>query len=407
MRIFSLSAAVVLSFSAMAPQLAAESLPFARLSDICGPFEGTGVRGDAFYRHRLGRVGKWTICAYWSSMNRGYSPFLGRGWCIPALESTFVQIDERRWLFRQPDGYERIFVVSAKKGKNMLNGGPAWKADVEGDRISVVADPGDGGIPSKFEFLYGRLIRMSCEEGEFLIKYSGRVASQIVSKGKILLNVERKSQPEAQTVFQFGEYQRITASLKPASVVEYDEEGVSSTVTMRPALASFVTGGKKTVFSHSIVGTTGTFTCGRQTMTWDVGTGFIRSLNDWSYEIEMKEDGGEEPSYCRRHSDGRREIYHYNRTDGVLSRHYADGSARIRQMFTSGPLAYRRVRWNRTVNPDGTCRQTDYSYDGDGRLYYSRTTDNEKGDETKVECWYNPSGTVKKRRVDGVEVGVK
>ena len=178
-------------------------------------------------------------------------------------------------------------------------------------------------------------------------------------------------------------------------------------MTMRPALASLVTGGKKTVFSYSIAGTTGTFTCGRQTMTWDVGTGFIRSLNDWSYEIEMKEDGGEEPSYCRRHSDGRREIYHYNRTDGVLSRHYADGSARIRQMFTSGPLAYRRVRWNRTVNPDGTCRQTDYSYDGDGRLYYSRTTDNEKGDETKVECWYNPSGTVKKRRVDGVEVGVK
>jgi hypothetical protein len=38
----------------------------------------------------------------------------------------------------------------------VFSGGPAWNAVVEGDRISVVAAPGDGGIPSKFE-LHRRL----------------------------------------------------------------------------------------------------------------------------------------------------------------------------------------------------------------------------------------------------------
>ena len=35
----------------------------------------------------------------------------GMGWSVPALESRFVPLDERRWAFYQPDGFVRIFVI--------------------------------------------------------------------------------------------------------------------------------------------------------------------------------------------------------------------------------------------------------------------------------------------------------
>ena len=51
----------------IALQSAGESLPFERLDDIRGPFEGTGIRGDALYVRELGRIGNLPLQAYWSS----------------------------------------------------------------------------------------------------------------------------------------------------------------------------------------------------------------------------------------------------------------------------------------------------------------------------------------------------
>ena len=102
-----------------------ESLPFARLDDLRGPYEGVGAAGDAFYIHALGKAGKWPICAYWSSARTERSPLLGFGWSIPALESTFAPLDERRWVFRQPDGFARILVNNTRKSDDVLSGGTA------------------------------------------------------------------------------------------------------------------------------------------------------------------------------------------------------------------------------------------------------------------------------------------
>ena len=111
MRLQSLAYACLLLSIAL--QSAGESLPFERLDDIRGPFEGTGIRGDALYVRELGRVGKLPLQAYWSSVRLNNSPLLGFGWCIPLLESKFVKADERRWAFDQPDGYVRIFIKAS------------------------------------------------------------------------------------------------------------------------------------------------------------------------------------------------------------------------------------------------------------------------------------------------------
>ena len=86
------------------------SLPFEGLDDLRGPYEGTGTFGEALYVLPLGKAGNWPIRAVWSSAHSSSSPYLGFGWRIPALESRFVRLDERRSAFYQPDGYVRIFV---------------------------------------------------------------------------------------------------------------------------------------------------------------------------------------------------------------------------------------------------------------------------------------------------------
>ena len=105
------------------------SLPFEGLDDLCGPYAGTGSSGEALHVQPLGDAGQWRICAYWSSARTESSPWLGYGWSIPALESRFVPLDERRWAFHQPDGYVRIFVRTGHDdGVLHLSGGSAWTA---------------------------------------------------------------------------------------------------------------------------------------------------------------------------------------------------------------------------------------------------------------------------------------
>ena len=51
------------------------------------------------------------------------SPLFGMGWSVPALESRFVPLDERRWAFYQPDGFVRIFVIPKRGDGKTLYGG--------------------------------------------------------------------------------------------------------------------------------------------------------------------------------------------------------------------------------------------------------------------------------------------
>ena len=214
---------------------AGESLPFAGLDDLRGPYDGVGAAGDALYILPLGDAGGWPIRAYWSSARTESSPVLGYGWSIPALESKFVQLDERRWAFHQPDGFVRVFIRRPRDGAGTLYGGDAWTAVLKNDAIRVTADPGDGGPKSVFAFQHGRLVRMTCEEGDFEIKYSGRVADRIVSRGKTVLEVVRRPSPgssppaEAAAVLRFGGGAQVSAVRRPISVFRESGDGNSAT----------------------------------------------------------------------------------------------------------------------------------------------------------------------------------
>ena len=390
---------------------AGESLPFSGLDDLRGPYEGTGAFGEALHVQPLGTAGNWPICAVWSSGRTTRSPLLGFGWSVPALESRFVPLDVNRWAFYQPDGYVRIFVRAGQGDDNMLTGGPAWTAVLKDDLIRVTADPHDGGPKSEFSFRQGRLVSMSCEEGSFNIKYSGRVADGITSRGQSVLEVVRETSPEKRTVFRFnGGRSQTVAVCRPATVFGTQGESAAAISSQENCLASLQTPDGTVDFSYGGDNGEAAFQAGNARWTWDPRTRKILSCGDWIYTIgetkSHEDEVRETPTFDRRHADGRHESYANNRKTGLCVQEFTNGTSRAYKVFTSGPLAYRRARWTKETGSDGSSVRTDYTYNEAGRVVYRRIT-REGEDAGTDEVWLDESGAIFRRRVNGKEVPLK
>ena len=390
---------------------AGESLPFSGLDDLRGPYEGTGAFGEALHVQPLGTAGNWPICAVWSSGRTARSPLLGFGWSVPALESRFVPLDVNRWAFYQPDGYVRIFVRAGQGDDNVLTGGPAWTAVLKDDLIRVTADPHDGGPKSEFSFRQGRLVSMSCEEGSFNIKYSGRVADGITSRGQSVLEVVRETSPEKRTVFRFnGGRSQTVAVCRPATVFGPQGESAAAISSQENCLASLQTPTGTVTFAYGGENGEAFFEAGGTRWTWNPRTRKILSCGDWFYtigETKGEEDAEEEvPTFDRRRADGCRESFSQNRKTGLFTQEFTNGTSRAYKVFTSGPLAYRRVRWTKETGDDGSSVRTDYTYNEAGHVVYRRIT--RTGEDAGTdEAWFDESGKVFRRRKDGKEVPLK
>ena len=384
-----------------------ESLPFTRLDDVRGPYDGTGKAGEALFVCPLGNAGGWPICAYWSSRRTARSPLFGFGWSIPALEAHFVKLDERRWAFHQPDGFVRVFVPASRENRTQLSGGPAWTATLKTDNtIRVVADPHDGGTTSEFTFQQGRLVHMVCEEGDFEIRYSGRVAEKIVSRGKTVFEIVRKPELDGQILLRFnGGREQVVAVCRPATVFDLPDVGAAMLPKEETCLATLmVTNGRKTEFAYGGTVEEARFQVNDSLWKFNPFTRKVAEHDGWLYMVGDPQNEGDEPAITRCHREsGRREQHSYDRKNGIRLVELPDGSCQECRMFTSGPLAGRRARWIKVTRKDGTHVRTDFAYDETGRLVYRRvTTDGDTGG--KEEHWFNEEGKPIRRRINEEEV---
>jgi len=382
-----------------------ESLPFSGLDDVRGPYEGIGKVGEALFVCPLGKAGGWPICAYWSSGRTARSPLFGFGWSIPALESHFVKLDDRRWAFHQPDGFVRVFVPASRENRSQLFGGPAWTATIKSDdSVRVVADPHDGGPISEFSFQRGRLVHMVCEEGDFEIRYAGRAAEKIVSRGKTVFEIDRK--PDGQILLRFnGGREQTVVTCRPATVFDMPEVGESMLPKEETCLATLTAAdGRKRVFSYGGTAEEAFFKANETLWRYNPVTRKIIEHKGWLYMVGNPQNEGDDPIITRRHQEsGRREQHSYDRKNGIRIVELPDGSCQECRMFTSGPLAGRRARWMKVTRKDGTHIRTDFAYDETGRLVYRRiTTDGDVGG--KEEHWFNEEGKPIRHRVNGEEV---
>lgn len=387
------------------------SLPFAGLDDVRGPYEGTGSGGEVLHVFNLGDAGGLPVSAYWSSARQEKSPFFGYGWCIPALESKFVRLDDRRWVFHQPDGFARVFVPVSRGNATSFTGGAAWSATVKSDdTIHVTADPNDGGPKSEFIFQQGRLTRMTCEEGDFEFKYAGRVAERISSRSRTVLEVLRKTDEAGQTTVTFrfnGGKSQAVATCRTVTTFSMPDSSTPASPASEKCLASLTASNGRT-FAFDYGGTVeeAEFKVNGDIWKWNPATRKITSHDGWIYMVAEPKNEWDEPAITRGHSDGRKERHSYDRKNGLIEWLMPDGTKRECKMFTSGPLAGRRARWMRDTSPNGTSTTTKFYYNEAGRVVYQRTTRGGESSSTE-ELWFDDAGKPFRRRLNEEEVPVE
>ncbi len=365
---------MVVALSAVVSIAGGATLPFADLADICGPFADTAAHGGALYRCRLGEAEGLSICAYWSSENTGKSPLLGRGWCIPVLESRFVPVEDGAWEFHQPDGFVRRFVRQLGGVTNTLCGGYGLLAQIGGDRARIVYGAPGAAPGAVFTFRQGRLVRMQCEEGDFEFRYSKRICDRIVSGGRTLLKVTR-SEDGSQVGLDFVGTGR-SATFRCGTVQTFVARGETSVATImheRCPVEVTLASGKVRHFEYGGENGTAFFSVDGRRLEWNPLTRAIVSAGGWDYKIDFPDIHSCDCSFSRTDSDGRTEYYFNNRFRGHLVRKSANGEKLEQKVFTDGASAG-RLRWREITDVYGSCTRKQYRYDEKGRLFGVSTT---------------------------------
>lgn len=156
-------------------------------------FEGINEWGQLSYWRTVGEINsdkdlKLPIIIGFNP-TRKTSPYVGKGWIIPLLESNIVQIDERRFVLTQPDGVVRRFGRKSPTDTVLIGEG-GWKGVIDKNLITLWADCG-----WKLAFRNGQILSISGPKSPiYNFSYNGNgVVSKIISSEGVVLNVNISS----------------------------------------------------------------------------------------------------------------------------------------------------------------------------------------------------------------------
>ena len=342
-----------------------ESLSYAGLADVRGPFEHVDRMGHAFYMLKLGDAGRLPIYAYWSSEAGLVSRSFGHGWCIPLLESRIYPVSSSCLRLRLPDGYVRHF---HKRKDGSYSGGRFWTATEDGHTTRVIADSGDGFPRTVLSFVRGRLAKMECEEGAFEFK-EDTTGLSVVSKGRKILTVAADAaNPDVVTVRLGGT--RIRAEKRPAAVFfAPGEDGSQPVKGEAKSLSSLeFSSGERHTFEYGGDESRASFTADRLRVEWSPATRKILTAGGFDFEIGADpSDGVSGPGIARVGPDGARESYSYEVGKGLITVESSNGVKTVSRLFTSGDNAG-KLRWRERYSY-GVCEErVDFIYDKSGKI---------------------------------------
>ena len=359
-RFFLVATSFVIAFAARG-----ESLSYAGLADVRGPFEHVDRMGHAFYMLKLGDAGRLPVYAYWSSEAGIASKSLGHGWCIPLLESRIYPVSSTCLRLRLPDGYVRHF---HRQKDGSYSGGRFWSATEDGHTTRVIADSGDGFPRTVLSFVRGRLARMECEEGTFEFK-EDTTGLSIVSKGRKLLTVAADSgNPDVVTVRLGGT--RIRAEKRPATVFFAPGEEDSRPVKGEAkALSSLeFSSGERHAFEYGGDGSRASFTADGLRIEWSPDTRKVLAADGFDFEIgAVPSDGVSGPSIARIDPAGAREAYSHEVGKGLITVESSNGVKTVSRLFTSGDNAG-KLRWRERYSYGVLEERVDFIYDKAGKI---------------------------------------
>lgn len=354
-------------------------------------FNGVNEQGFVSYWEELGRLDfgrqgggenlELPVIINFRSNRESSSPYLGYGWMLALLESSIYQVDERRFIMTQPDGYQRWF-WRGQPADTVLKGQGNWMAEIKGDIIVAQASCG-----WRFDYAKGRLISMGTPDDrtiEFI--YDGAVCTGIREKGVTKLEVERDASGKTVAITGNGQRMEIGLGDKPRvqaiggqRVVGRIDQSLKSMTfadSVRPVYTFGVSEDLKPTLRIQ------TPAKPERLIAWDPATHRIDSDNGWTYTVKHDGDMAKNAEIRRTDPKGRSEYWHDDAARGQEIVQTLDGVRTIRKEFASGKLRGRLREVVKTAPGAEPQTVEKYRYDENGRMLFAK-----KNDETHEYRW--------------------
>lgn len=308
-------------------------------------FDGVNEQGYVLFCEKIGvlDVGEnlqIPIHIMFKSEWMANSPYLGRGWMLPLLESHIEQTSERSYRLRQPDGWYRDFVCS-KSSESVLNGTRGWKAEIRGDTITAWSPCGWKLIFTKNKLtaiVTPKNIRLD------LVIRNGQ-ADEVLANGFSVLRVERDAMTGRVKGLSLrgGKKIEIEQQLRPR-VQQIDEKNVVKGEDYSLSKVTQADGTVKTYEYGVNDQMCPTLKTGNRLIVWDPGSQLIVKDGEWTYDIKPNEENPwTNAAIGRTNANGEKEFWHYDEGKGqeIIQAH---GYKTISSWFVSGAALRGKIR---------------------------------------------------------------
>lgn len=352
------------------------NLPLSR-SNACGldwvaptsHFDGVDFQGHVHKVETLGslNVGGRTVPVFliFNSGNNQISPYVGRSFQIPLLESKMVAVDPNTFKFEQPDGWFQIFWRD-QNNPTLLHGTSGWAAEIKGDIITASALCG-----TKAVFDRGKLTQLQIGEDKLDYVYAGDRVSEIRKNGITELRIESDSATGDVSSLKIANDKPIAFQISRKPNVQ-NIGGSNLIVSMDKSLARYVSGsGTTKEFEFGVDDKLQpTLKWGRDgdKITWSPINGTIISDSVWNYDIKQNPDDAlASAAIGRKNQKGENEFWWANNKDGVETVTSTNGVTTTYNYYKSGVLN-NRLRSIRETQGGITTEVVKIAYDDLGNI---------------------------------------
>lgn len=357
-------------------------------------FENVDAAGHLFHVEKVGDLtdaGKLSLPVYliFDTSYAQVSPYLGRGWEIPLLESKFFPVDQNDFKLRQPDGWVRYFWRDGRN-KNLLHGQGNWRGEINGSRVVLWADCG-----SRLTFTNGRITQIVFNGHELNYVYAEGKVSEIRQNGVTLLTVERDSRGEMAKIRLGAKHVDFSLGDKPwvenisgLNVIGKLERSLRQMVNADGVVRNFDFSVDEKINPMLKINSA-------EELVWSAATQKILRDGSWTYQIEG-------PQITRSNPENLVESW-IDRGGGFIETKNAVGFEK-RLSFTSGPA--RGAMRSRTLKDGFGLLESRYAYDEQGRtLRISETLNGNRIGITNFA--YPQTGTTEITSASGRKVSVQ
>ncbi len=371
-------------------------------------FEGVDRFGNVNYVEKIGDIDlqgdkpvSWPLLIKFNSSWAESSPYLGKGWMLPLLESRIAQIDDKTFKMWRPDGFQTI--MRRDRAYPQLLHSPKWEAAINGDTITVWTVSG-------WKLLYknGKIALIDTPSGDVLTYdyQDGRVAA-LKEGSTVLLSVDFDDKT--------GEARGLETGNKSIKFDQGDKPRVQcingqNILGGMDASLSKITypDGSSEIYKFAVnEHVQPTLQIGNRLIVWDPLTGHIIKDGDWVYSVTPSNGPLANAEIKRTNSNNKSESWLRDKKDGLRSIQTLDGTTKVSNWFTSGPL--RGKHRSVTLSGNGLNQTTKYDYAPNGVLLRKTTGDSEtsytynangskstevlsKGDKVLQVIYYNEKG---------------